>query len=462
MLASRFPRTIKEFEEEALFLLAEMICLKKAGIGEQISREAFGLHVRPLLEGKVLHASRRENRIAFAMLGAVLSRTAGSGRFLPQTSPHWLAFRRLFLNLCDHPLPASVLNRGIFAERHREIHRAQVQNLKAQGMMAEDVPEELVHPWESKYLPELPRIKKVTQARLDDYSRLTFKSVKDHFVDHGTVSLEPECGALYEVVQNIAWDHVPRTLTLEESGISTLTLLQEILRSTKPDLNFDAEYSKAVRSVRAVLFDVAAEEVLGVGDCDSKSVTEVENLFCQNRLLDKPFSLLSDDRVVNYVAEGIGTGGSFFLKKLVNQLAKMEAHRDRNSDSNDPKISSHRNSREFRKMVARFWLNKDWPLWLMEVPVIVRLLKPISPHPTACTRDTVKNLITKKPRLSRSLLAQASMLPITDRERLTRKTRADSEPLAFVNDVGTHPLYERLRRRVRRQGKLSIGGSKRP
>ena len=98
-----YPPEVRKTEEAFLFASASRTSLPKAGVehGEASFRE----YVWPLLEEKSVHASLADNAIAFALLGEILQPEIGPGHLLPQHSPHWLAFRRLFLALCDEDIP---------------------------------------------------------------------------------------------------------------------------------------------------------------------------------------------------------------------------------------------------------------------------------------------------------------------------------------------------------------------
>ncbi len=120
----------KQVEEEALFRFSSMISLEKAGVASGSESDVFKNIVEPLLTGDTTHRSITDNRIAFALLGRLLNPAGGPGRHLPQQSPHWLAFRRLFLAICERPIPKKILNLGIWEKRNQNAHQAQVTQLK--------------------------------------------------------------------------------------------------------------------------------------------------------------------------------------------------------------------------------------------------------------------------------------------------------------------------------------------
>lgn len=117
----------KKVEEEALFDLAGMIWPENAGLLPD--PEAFSNYVVPLLMEKCVHADATANFVAFSILGGYLRPSTGSGRFLPQCAPEWLAFRRLFLEICDLEIPENLRRSPIRSvletdlKGHREFSR---------------------------------------------------------------------------------------------------------------------------------------------------------------------------------------------------------------------------------------------------------------------------------------------------------------------------------------------------
>ncbi len=107
------PHT-KKVEEAALFDLAVNICPENAGLLPD--PEAYAKFVAPLLTGQGVHTEETANFVAFSILGSHLKPTTGSGRYLPQCSPEWLAFRRLFLKICDQDIP-------------KELHRIPIRSI---------------------------------------------------------------------------------------------------------------------------------------------------------------------------------------------------------------------------------------------------------------------------------------------------------------------------------------------
>ena len=97
-----FP-THKEAEESTLFDFIGLDPVDYTGLKNL--GEVFEQYVHPLFETKDVHPDVKKNFIAFAALRAVLKPSNGMGSFLPQHSPHWLTFRRLFLAICDHEIP---------------------------------------------------------------------------------------------------------------------------------------------------------------------------------------------------------------------------------------------------------------------------------------------------------------------------------------------------------------------
>ena len=557
----------KQVEEEALFRFSSMISLEKAGVAGGSESDVFKKIVEPLLTGDSTHRSITDNRIAFALLGSLLNPAGGPGRHLPQQSPHWLAFRRLFLAICDQPIPKDILNLGIWEKQNQNAHQAQVAQLEngwivGEGWMDclrsflrtchelldassrqhhdqmadseehgippdrehletehkwtaylrllaeicdrlidkvvheeiesvdsrtpvysgnsersseasraavvtllederrnhredwtslfrlyleicdETVPAKLwksniwdktnekltraaealllqepiidrsslaerEHPWEKEFLPQLPIIKHVTAERLSGYSNLTLSSVKRHFIEHATVSLEAECGALYEVLQAIDWDSVPLSDRIENSEESTQGWLRQIMAEEKPDFDFDQEYTLAVQSVRGVLFDLAVESILGKAEPDNLSAWECELKFFENRLLKNPYSILNDDRILFFLADGLGHQGESFAKHLASRLMTLRSP-EANRDSQQ---AAHR----LKQTLARHWLDPDLPLWLMQAPVVQEIIKPRLPSTHRCTIGQIKEVTKNRSSSTKTGLHVASKTPIIPR-----------------------------------------------
>lgn len=570
MLSNRHHPQHKEIEERALFRLAQMISIEKAGVA--IGSESIRRYLQPLLDGDGTHDSLSDNRIAFAMLGRLLNPIKGPGQSLPQHAPHWLAFRRLFLRICDTPIPEDILDGGIWTERNRKAKEGQIELLKKRGIIGEfwmeplrsllkschdllarrdrekedqgpeveastgdgsdgptaltgengddwvsflqiltsirtrlaaaeashqgmeavfvpaiysmgprfrdldassaqeflagelhghvdewanllghylricdkpvpkntreqsiwtatlqdlreisqqlDLDSPLIdaealgrweHPWETEFAPQLAAIKLVMTERLSDYSKLSIASVKDYFVEHGTVSLEPECGALYEVVQTIDWDAVPLSEKIDESVDSTQLWLKRIMADVSPEVDFDGEYALAVRSVRGVLFDLAVEAVLGKTEPSTLSAWECEKRSIENRMLRYPYSILTDERVLFFLADGFGQQGSTFAGHLESRFKTLE----------DPllKANSQHGAFILKKTMALKWLNPDLPLWLMQAPTVQAIIKPLLPSSHRCEINQIKEVTKNRSESTKSGLHGASKAPIVKKRK---------------------------------------------
>ncbi len=332
--------------------------------------------------------------MAFGLLGQLLHTERGEGRFLPQHSPHWLAFRRLFLRIVDQPIPSAIRERGIWDKLVEQLP-GQVDYFKKLGTVPDNLVLPRDHPWEEKFLPHLSTIKEITEKRLRDYSGFSLQAVKEHFVEHGSVSLEKECGALYHVVQAIEWADVRDFILHSESPQNTQELLRKIVEEEGIEMEIEAEYEQAEKSVRGVLFDLAAESVLGPGNHINVGAREAEKLFCDNLLLQDPFSLLTNEQLLFHLADQIGCGDSAFLNSLAARMETIEdfAHKYRTRVKVSP----------VKRVMAYHWLHPDLPLWLMQAPAILSVFKTISFVEMNLSDEIVREAYRNRPERGTSL-----------------------------------------------------------
>ena len=439
----------KRIEEETLFRLAWKISPEKAGVARNAA--AGRKYVDPLLAKREVHESIEDNLIAFALLGRLLNHGSSPFRGLPQISPHWLAFRRLFLQIYEVPIPAGIFDwRSPGSDEKRE-DWAKIEDLREEmpPLGASSAPGN--YPWWEGMFPDLRVISWISRVRLKDYSEISLEGTKQRFVDHGTVAIEPECGALYEVVRAIEWTAVPKSETIEFSRPpSTLALLSRIVDEEVVEMDFEAEYAKAVRSVRAVLFDMAVEKVLGKAPLSDRSALEVEQRFCLMRLVENPFNASHDDRILFYIADGLGFEGSDFAIRLGRRLKTAE--KEGSLPAVDP----------LKRTMTLLWLNEDWPLWLMQAPAMMELLKPLLPSTYPCTSNKIHQMTKNLKKSEKSGLHLSKKQLITKIECSSKGEEVVD--VEFQNYISQNSLAERLRNHLKAiglprlfRGKIKVG-----
>ena len=391
----------KKVEEEALFDLAGMICPENTGLFPD--PEAFTKFVEPLLTGRRVHAKTTANFVAFAILGSLLNPTTGSWRFLPQCAQEWLAFRRLFLEICDRVIP-------------KELRRSPIQSV------AEEDPEYFKEFSKTHKLPvkrrrkarpaterigaaaERATLKKVVAVRLANYEGVNLSKMRADFIETGRIDLDAECGALYELKQNILMDYVPKSLDFPErlAERTTLQILKEIVEEKSLGIDLVAEYKRAAISVREVLFDVAVEATFGEVLASPATSRELEENFYERRLIEDPYAALSDERIIAFLADGMANRGEIFLKRLASLFATAEKNNARLR--HDP----------LRVVMAIHWLDLDFPLWLMRLPAILSWLSISEFVDLDATENKVRERIRAKDQKGRTFLVQGSKLLVTD------------------------------------------------
>lgn len=363
----------RKTEEKFLFALASRISLKKAGVAR--NQTSFEKYVLPLFEEKQLHASAADNAIAFALLGEILHPAAGSGRFLPQHCPHWLAFRRLFLALCDEEIPKELLTElgGSAWDEMSDLEKAELAvalGLYELGTDSSNAVSRLPPIFDSVSLEEdyakrLPAIREIVVTRLDSYAAVSLAGAKASLLETGRIDLNTDCGALYEISQNLAWDYLPASIDLPRSGDTptTLSLLADVVKEAGIDLNIEAEYREAARSLRTVFFDIATEMTVGKVVDPEIEAWELEEMFCERRVVEDPFTVISDARIQFFLAEGMATKGGGFLRRIASMF-----------DTAEDKGARVRIN-PVKTMLAVHWLNPEFPLWLMTFPAVECFLR---------------------------------------------------------------------------------------
>lgn len=358
----------KRVEEKALFDLAGMICPENAGLLPD--PVAFSKYVAPLLEGKPVHDDAVANFVAFAILGSALRPTTGSWRFLPQCAPEWLVFRRLFLEICDLDIPGNMLPSPLRSLADAGSIDCSISSeepgLANEARLEGEEPSSVENEAPSD---EQAILKSVVAVRLRNYEGVGLRQMKDDFVKKGRTSADSECGALYEVKQNLPWSLFPSEQDLESAlpEFSTARCVIRLAEKVKMRLDFADEYRKAVQSVRGVLFDLAVEKTFGGPVSFDVSIHELESKLNMRLLACDPLSIESDEKVRDFLIDGLagegrGGDGASFARSIA---ATIEAARKKADASHHETI---------RRVVARYWLDPDFPMWLMTATAIEEFL----------------------------------------------------------------------------------------
>lgn len=290
---------------------------------------------------------------------------------------------------------------GIWTQRNVRAREVLIEDLKERGALDQDFVPLDGHPWETDFLPSLEHIKKVTRCRLRDYSRLTLQLVKQHFVQHGSVDLEEECGALHHIVRAIDQDDLGSRILAVEPRTSIQSCLREIVRDAGLNLDFDAEHQRAEQSARGVLFDLAVEDVLGKADHAFVDACEAEMMFLQNRLWKSPYDLVTDKSLQFFLADGMSGKGGPFLRSLARKFDQV------NQSDGQSHVSP------VWRAMTKLWMNPDFPLWLMELPAILIVLNSILGQGHRITQQSIRELLKDRSGATKSHLCRASKLLIT-------------------------------------------------
>lgn len=327
MSFSWFTNEQRKLEEDAIFALAGQIRACKKVDGSLVTWERF---IDPLLESGGVHSNRRDNFISFGMLGGFLHPEFGSGSHMPQTTLPWLSLRRLFLAVYRTPIP-----------KHLRSGDSEV--------------------WKSDFEPHLDRIRRITELRLQSYAGVSLAAMRRLFVEIGEVYVDSACGALFKLHEKTFFDFFPDSRTPPD-GRNTTALLRKVVKEAGIDFDFDSEYRKAVDSVRAVIFDIALEAIFDKVPEDSTDLWELEKMSFERSIIEDPCRILSDNNLVLFLAEGMENRGSAFLERLSNRFETAE------------KDKLRFNVNHLKVALCQYWLQPDFPLWLMSVNVIDTLL----------------------------------------------------------------------------------------
>ena len=254
----------------------------------------------------------------------------------------------------------------------------------------------------------LPTVKEITKTRLKYYEGVTLPQVKSHFVETGEFEIGKECGALYQICENVLREYVPTSLSFPVPGESksTIHFLREIVEEEGLQFDMEAEYAKAARSVRGVLFDIAAEATLGKMPGPDMKTEVMEQLYCERRLVEDPYSMLTEEQILFYVAEGMGIQGARFLNRIASffETAGRKGFRLRH----DP----------VKLALAIHWLDLEFPIWLMEKPAITAALQFTGYKSEDCGPEKLRDFWKNRSGSAKSAL-------YGPRKKLIKKIRVD-------------------------------------
>lgn len=366
----------RRWEEKAIFCLAS--CFSRRFPDLKADRDTIRRLVSPQLEGSSQTATLQDKEAAFALIGQRLSPLTGPDWAASQISPLWLTFRRLFLEITENPA-----NLRLREPQGLRAQRLQVSNgpegskdskLDLVSVPDSDPAAEIGNPflrWNRNFHPQLDYLRKIAQARLDDYSNLNLASAKAFLIENEGTFIGPECGFLEEVVTAFNRDWISVLTKRDRSDTAgeqtTESILREMVSSEKViPMDFDRELDKARRSVRAVLFDLAVERILGSPSPKKTDIWMLERDFRHRRLIEDPYSMINDERIAGFVADELAFNGKKFASSLLTHFQNLTDHEDRH----------HRWKRlEVKRRLTLMWIDPDRPLWLMATPAIELVLK---------------------------------------------------------------------------------------
>ncbi|MCB1061576.1 MAG: hypothetical protein KDN20_01490 [Verrucomicrobiae bacterium] len=317
----------RELEEGAIFALSRQIRIPQS---VQSDSAKFRRYIYPLFESRTLHSDKNDNFIALAILGRFFDPSAGYGKFMPQTTDHWLALRRLFLEVSSQSVP-------------RDLQSSEPAR------------------WNDEFRPRLDEIREITKSRLQSYEGVSPANARKLFVETGEIHVDSACGAFFRLHEKIPFGLLPSSRTPPE-GNCTTALLRRAAEEAGIGFDFESEYQAAFDSVRAVIFDIALEATFGKVPSDSTSLWELELMAFEKSIVEDPTRLFRDERLVDFMVERMAEQGSVFLGRLSRLFATAE------------KNPFRFNIRQLKLVLCEFWLHPDFPLWLMQTKAIEALL----------------------------------------------------------------------------------------
>ena len=319
-------------EEETLWLNACALRLNFSRYqSEENGEELFGT-VDRILNGGELSESTLVN---FAVLYWLRFRyMCLRGLRSTQISKDRIASRRLFLHLCSIGVPEGYGN------------------------------SECENRWSHLYLPKLEQGRVFVDGRLQESEAATIGAIREILVD-GDVSRMPAIGS--DSALMIVASRFGDLLLMREGvdGANIQSILVDYYRK-KGGSDIDTQYSAARRSARAVVFDIAAELVFG--GKGTESTFDYEEAFIQTLIVTDPISASYLDDCVEYLFQGMKTGGGNFLLGLASKF--NNARRRRVLLTADYHLL----------VLARHWVDPLCPLWLMTEGCVLSAARTLAPN----------------------------------------------------------------------------------
>jgi hypothetical protein len=177
---------------------------------------------------------------------------------------------------------------------------------------------------------------------------------------------------LYEIFEQEYF--YSRQGTLEEDSIQKAII--ETL--SKSDPTTGQLYEIAKRDARGALFDYLARQEF----MDSKGTEDLETKKHLAELLADPYLIMSDHQLQEFIADGIASDGSEFLKDLYTMFYNAERREEALKGD------------KFKLVIATHWTDSHCPFWLMQVDAILKACNVLSVN-GSWTREVVNERLKK-------------------------------------------------------------------
>lgn len=155
--------------------------------------------------------------------------------------------------------------------------------------------------------------------------------------------------------------------------------LIEIMKTSGVN-DIEDQYAEARRSARGILFDCATKQAMRYLE---DAGGDLDNALYRALLIEDPEILYSSEKVSEFLADGIVSRGSKFLKRLAEDFKNAEKRLVRLGVDDQTWI------------MAANWTNPHCPLWLMERPAIFQACKTLSPR-IDMTQDAFNNRLKRE------------------------------------------------------------------
>lgn len=139
----------------------------------------------------------------------------------------------------------------------------------------------------------------------------------------------------------------------------------------------DEDFGLAKASARGLMFDCLADAV--VGRKARMGIVDLHTGGMHTALINEPYQLLNDQRIVEYLADRLTEDGSKFLLELSADFHNAERR------------GTARNQVDMQDLfLARQWTDPHMPLWLMTRQTILSVCKDLLPS-ESWTESQIKN-----------------------------------------------------------------------